>query len=280
MCRLLFDAIREVEQQVMEAPHVLLCLDYDGTLTHFTATPLGAHLSPQMERVLLLLSEHDHASLAIVSGRDRADLQARVGIAGLIYAGNHGLEISGPGYVFVEPTAASYVDSLQELSDQLAAKLQPISGALVENKGLTISVHFRQVAADQGDELRRLVHASLASTTHPFVLTTGEKVFEIRPRVYWNKGNAVAWIKERLAKPDILPIYVGDDTTDEDAFVAMTDGITIKVGDGVDTAARFSLSGPPEVRKFLEWLDDALRHKALQAGEAPASWTAHAVSLG
>jgi trehalose 6-phosphate phosphatase len=280
MSQLLFDAIHHVEQQVMQAGHVLLCLDYDGTLTHFTASPVGAHLSPQMERVLLSLAEQEMASLAIVSGRNRADLQARVGIAGLIYVGNHGLEISGPGFLFVEPTAASHVGALQELADQLTKMVEPITGAVVENKGLTISVHYRLVPPGLWDEVRRVVHDALARTTHPFVLTTGEKIFEIRPRVYWNKGSAVCWIKERLGKPDVLPIYVGDDTTDEDAFVALPDGITIKVGEAGETAARYLLDGPAEVRKFLEWFDDTLRHKAFRHAESFGGGAGQEAALG
>jgi trehalose-phosphatase len=279
MCQLLFEHITEVEQPIVQAPHLLLCLDYDGTLTHFTATPLETHLSPQMERVLQSLSEHDGTTLAIISGRDRADLHDRVGIPGAVYGGNHGLEISGPGFVFVEPTAASHVGALQELSEQLTGKTQSIPGALVEFKGLTISVHYRQVATAQWDDLRHLVHGALASTTHPFVLTAGDKVFEIRPRVYWNKGSAVSWIKERLAKPDILTIYIGDDATDEDAFAALPDDITIKVGDAGETAAHFLLNGPWEVRKFLEWLDELLRQKSTHHTNVPDKPTAAGASL-
>src|SRR5579862_2900204 len=138
MCQQLFDVFQEVEPRILETPHLLLCLDYDGTLTHFTATPLGAHLSAQMERVLLSLADFDHVTLAIVSGRERTDLQGRVGIPGLIYAGNHGLEISGPGFMFVEPTAAAQVEALQDLANQLTAKVATIPGAVVEYKGLTI----------------------------------------------------------------------------------------------------------------------------------------------
>ena len=230
MSQPLFDDIHEVEAKILQAPHVLLCLDYDGTLTHFTATPLGAHLSPQMERTMLSLAEFPDVSLAIISGRDRADLQARVGMPGLIYAGNHGLEISGPGFMFVEPSAAALVGALQELADQLTVKLQPIAGVLVESKGLTISVHYRLASASDVDEVRRLVHAALAAAAHPFVLNNGEKVFEIRPRVNWNKGPAVGWIKDKLDKRDILVIYVGDDTTDEDAFAALPEAVTVRGG--------------------------------------------------
>jgi len=257
--------IHEVEERISQAPHVLLCVDYDGTLTHFVATPLGAQLSPHMERVLTSLSEHGHAAVAIFSGRDRADLQGRVGIPKLIYAGNHGLEISGPGFLFIEPTAAGYATASQELAEQLTQKLQPIKGAIVEFKGLTVSVHYRQVANEEWETVRHHVHATLAKVTHPFVLTPGEKVFEIRPRVYWNKGSAVGWIKDKLAKTDVLPIYVGDDSTDEDAFAGMQDAITVKVGHVSETAARYKLEGPTEVRKFLEWLDELLERKGHQS---------------
>jgi len=195
-----------------------------------------------------------------------------------VYGGNHGLEISGPGFMFIDPTAASYVSALQELSEQLASRFQSSPGALVEFKGLTISVHYRQVASAQWDEVRRLVHAALASTTNPFVLTAGDKVFEIRPRVYWNKGSAVAWIKERLGKPDILTVYIGDDATDEDAFTALPHDITIKVGDAGETAAHYLLSGPWEVRRFLEWLNELLRHKTSQQSMATDKPTATGAS--
>jgi len=274
MNRPLFDDVHELDASILQASHVLLCLNYDGTLTHFTATPLGAHLSPQMDRTLLTLADLPDISLAIISGRDRNDLQGRVGIPGLIYAGNHGLEISGPGYFFVEPTAVAQTGVLEELAKHLTAKLLPIHGVLVECKGLTISVHYRQVALAEWDEVRRLVHGELAGTTHPFVLTTGEKVFEIRPRVYWNKGNAVGWISDKLDKPETLVIYIGDDNSDEEAFAALPDAITIRVGHPPATAAQYNLEGPADVRKFLEWLTERIQHKAQLATEAASAHSA------
>ena len=146
-----------------------------------------------MERVLSSLADHCCVSLALVSGRDRADLQARVDIPGFIYAGNHGLEISGPGFLFVEPTAAENSGAVQEMAKQLGDALHNIEGVQVEFKGLSISVHFRQVAAENWEHVANcLVHAALAGSTYPFVLTAGEKAFEIRPRVYWHKGMLLA----------------------------------------------------------------------------------------
>jgi len=260
-----FDSPHEAGERIFQASHLLLCVDYDGTLTHFAASPLGATLSPQMQRVLLELAENEHVSLAFISGRDRADLQGRVEIPGAIYVGNHGLEISGPGFLFVEPTAAARTETLQELATELTRTLEAIPDALVEYKGLTVSVHYRQVADEARDAVRDVVEATLARAIHPFVLTKGKKVYEIRPRVSWNKGAAVHWIQQQLDKPEMLTIYVGDDVTDEDAFKALPDGITIKVRPSEDTAAQYRLEGPAEVRKFLEWVDDLLRQKAQRA---------------
>jgi len=253
-----FDAVAEVTARVEQAPHVLLCLDYDGTLAQFAAAPPNAKLSPQMDRALLALGEHETASVAVMSGRSRNDMLALIGVPGFIYAGNHGLEISGPGYVFVEPNAAAKVDALERLAGELQSTLQHVEGVLVEYKGLTISVHFRQVKPEQLEEVRRRVHAVLAAASHPFVLTSGEKVFEIRPRVEWHKGNAIAWIRQRLDRPDVLILFVGDDLGDEEAFKSLSDAITVKVGGTGETSARYRLEGPAEVRKLLEWLDDLL----------------------
>jgi trehalose-phosphatase len=237
----------------------LLCLDFDGTLAPFVPHPGDAFLSPAMDRLLRDLAGHDTLALVIVSGRDRADLQGRVKIPGVIYAGNHGLDISGPGFVYVEPTAASHSEELRGLAQALTSRLQSFAGVLVEYKGLTISVHYRQARESDSDQIRRVVHETLAGASHPFVLSAGDKVHEIRPRVYWNKGTAVSWIRTQLGAPDALPIYVGDDATDEDAFaVIRDDGIGIKVSAGGETAARYTVNEATEVVKFLKWLAELL----------------------
>jgi trehalose-phosphatase len=262
----LFDVIDEIAFRIAQAPHLILFLDFDGTLAAIAQEPAMAGLSPHMERVLRSLAGQPQVSVAVISGRERADLQNRIRIPGLIYAGNHGLEINGDGFIFVEPTAAACSGAIKEVVADLGRRLHDISGALVEDKGLTVSVHYRLVADDKLDELRRTVHTVLAASHHPFQLTAGDKVYEIRPRVYWSKGTAAEWIRQQLDKPDDLAIYVGDDSTDEDAFAALADGITVKVGAGAgETAAHYLLQDPAEVRKFLEWLDIQLRRQHVNA---------------
>jgi trehalose 6-phosphate phosphatase len=261
MGRRLFDAMSEVGQRISQAPYLLLCLDFDGTLAPIEADPGLPTLSLQVERALWSLAAHDGISMAILSGRERGDLQARVGVPGLYYAGNHGLEISGPGSVFVEPTAAAQSAQIKILGTYLAKELQPVSGALVEDKGLTLSIHYRRVAAANHATVRQIVRAALAGTTHTYRLTMGEKVYEIRPNVSWNKGAAALWIRDRMGKPGTLVIYIGDDVTDEDAFVVFPEGITVKVRHSRNTAAHYLLENTAEVRRFLEWVDNLLRQK-------------------
>jgi trehalose-phosphatase len=254
MSRWLFDALHELGERITGASHLLVCLDLDGTIAPLAGHPDEVVVSPSVLRHLQTLARRDHVTLAIISGRDRAEVQKLVRVPGAYYAGNHGLEISGPGQLFIEPTAASCQDRLHEVSRELKERLKSIAGAYVEEKGLTASVHYRQAAAEQAEDIRQIVHSVLARADHPFVLTTGTKVYEIRPRVAWHKGSAVDWIRKQLGATAPLVIYVGDDASDEDAFAELAGEITIKVGDPADTAARCHVAGSKDVETFLAWL--------------------------
>lgn len=254
MSQPLLSALDEVSQRVALARHVLICIDFDGTLTPLADHPNDVYLSKETRQSLAALAGRHGCTLAIISGRAEADLQTRVGLPGVICAGNHGLEIKGPDFSFVDPAAATQVDVMHKLAAELTSRLAVVPGALVEDKGLTLSVHYRQVAAEAVEEVRRTVHGVLATSNHPFQLTTGCKVFEIRPRVDWNKGSAVCWIRDHLNGTGVLVIYLGDDSTDEDAFAALTDGITVRVCPAPETAAHYLLDSPAEVQTFLKWL--------------------------
>ena len=173
MSKYLFDVLGDVRERVARAGHVLLCLDFDGTITPIRETPSAVFPSAEMRQVLESLSHHDNVSVAIFSGRERADMRERVDIPGLIYAGNHGLEIGGPGILFIERTAADSRPALQQLATDLETRLHHIPGVLLEDKGLTVTVHYRLVAPEQGEEVRNIVHAALANSPHPFQLTRG-----------------------------------------------------------------------------------------------------------
>jgi trehalose 6-phosphate phosphatase len=254
MDRFLLDHLPVVGARLGAAGRVLLVLDYDGTLTPIVARPEQAVLSPRARGLLNALASHPRFVVVILSGRALDDVEERVGVAGLIYAGNHGLEIRGRGVQFTEPTAVADVAALRALTDAIEEALAGVPGVLGENKGLTASVHVRQVPESRRPEVRATVEDRVRGWAGGFRVTTGHAVFEIRPPVSWNKGDAALWIKEQCAADVDLVVVVGDDLTDEDVFQALPDAVTVKVGQSRVTAAEYWLPSPEEVAVFLSWL--------------------------
>src|SRR5260370_1731786 len=142
MSQPLFDRLPEIAAKVEAAGDLLVFLDFDGTLAPVVNDPAMAFIPPQTLRALKSLAAIEKVSLAIISGRALPDLKARVGMPNLIYAGNHGLEISGPGMYFIQPDAAKRVQALGELLRDLQSRLEPIPGVQVANKVLSASVHY------------------------------------------------------------------------------------------------------------------------------------------
>jgi trehalose-phosphatase len=248
----------EVEERVRAAYGIALFLDFDGTLTPLTAEPGGACLSEAVRRTLAVLSRRDRTVVAIVSGRALSRLRARVGLPDLIYAGNHGLEIEGRGLHFVDPAAAAARDRLRQVTERLESSLRAVPGVFIEYKDLTTSVHFRDVTETDARRVEHAVRDAIAPAAGVLRLGTGKMLWEILPNTDWNKGAAVRWI---LAAADCLPgcddilsICFGDDITDEDAFRALPDGLTFKVGCEGATDAKYRVPSPAAVEEFLEWL--------------------------
>jgi len=132
-----------VSRRLASASRVLLLFDYDGTLTPIVARPEIATLSEETRRSLTTLAGKDKFVVGVVSGRGLSDLEALVAIPGLVYAGNHGLEISGAGMDFIHQDAPSFEATLVEIAKSLERGLAGVPGILVDNKRLTITVHFR-----------------------------------------------------------------------------------------------------------------------------------------
>jgi trehalose-phosphatase len=239
---------------------VFLFLDFDGTLAPIADSPDRAvfpiSLRTSLERML------NATQLAVVSGRALGDLRSRVGIEGLVYAGNHGAEVRIGGTVL----RASGVDKtsgiLRTFLDRLRTGLAAIQGVLVEDKGITASIHFRQVDPFNAGDVLRIFWDIARDYEQVFRITTGKKVMEIRPRAAWNKGQAVARIME-LRGRGMMPIYVGDDTTDEDAFRAIK-GCGISVSIGANAESDYYLRGQEEVGSFLDWIADVLSRRSRQ----------------
>jgi trehalose-phosphatase len=245
---------------------IALFLDYDGTLTPIVERPEMAVLADDMRAALERVAAH--CFVGIVSGRDLADVQAMfrgdgskdavTGAGHLWFAGSHGFDIAAPDGTRTEVEEAhAHLDALGAAADDLERALAHIPGAWVERKRFAVATHFRQVDDARVPEVETAVDRVLAA--HAGLRKTGGKrIFELRPDVAWDKGRALWSLFERadLTRAADLAVFVGDDVTDEDAFVALgDDGIGIVVADEArPTDADYRLSSPDDVRAFLSEL--------------------------
>lgn len=232
---------------------VAVFVDYDGTLAPIAGTPDGAVLPEETRSVLRRLASV--CPTTVVSGRGRADVEARVGMPELGYAGSHGFDIVAPGGGKVRLRVRPELEALVgEAVEELRRRTAGVEGVLVENKALSAALHYRLVEETRIPRLRRIVKDTLAGRPE-LRLAEGKKVFELRPAVEWDKGHAVLWLMEELGlrAAGAVPVYLGDDLTDEDAFLALREiGIGVLVADAPRaTGARFGLADTGEVREFL-----------------------------
>jgi alpha,alpha-trehalase len=230
-------------------------LDYDGTLSPIVSRPELAVLSPEMRRALERLAAV--CFTAIVSGRGREDVASLVGIPEMIVAGSHGFDIAGPERTIKLEMAAQVEPLIKVLVERFRAETEGIEGVIVEDKRFSLAVHYRLAPENAVPRLERLVDEATAAHDE-LRKTHGKKVFELRPKIEWDKGKALLWLLEALdlEKDRVIPLYIGDDVTDEDAFVAIADrGIGILVSSVPRaTAASYWLQDTGEVRRFLEHL--------------------------
>ncbi len=259
----LFQCWESFSSDVRDASHIVLLSDYDGTLTPIVGRPDEATLSPAVRENLVALVHKPTFSVGIISGRPLSEIKALVGVDGIYYAGNHGLEIEGPGLDFINQAAQAAQVTIKDLARCSSAKLGGIEGVIVEDKGLSLSVHYRLVKKSEEKVVAEIFH----QITSPWLrdgkirVTSGKKVWEIRPPVDWHKGKAVETIvkemKTVLRGEQWLTIYLGDDTTDEDAFriIHRPQGWSIFVGEENSSSnADYFLNSTPEVMTFLSRL--------------------------
>lgn len=237
-----------------------LFLDYDGTLSPIAPRPEMATLAEETLEVLRRLA--DDLPVVIISGRGREDVASLVGIGGLAYAGSHGFDIAGPPPVPGAPPLRLEVgegvpERIGRAAERLRRDLEGIAGVLVEPKGFAVSIHFRLADPADVPRIERAVDEAAAAVPG-LRKAHGKMLFELRPDFDWDKGRALLWLLEALGldRPEILPFYIGDDVTDEDAFRELAGrGVGILVAEEPrDTAAEYQLRDPGEVRVFLERL--------------------------
>ncbi len=230
--------------------------DFDGTLTSIVETPDKVEFKRITKFILEELSEN--YPVGIISGRKLDELKKFVGVRGVFYSGNHGVEIEGPGLRFVERNSAKSVEYITSLSRQIERVLTPY-GALIESKKYSVSVHYRTVkpclVKKLLSDLDMLVRQPLKEGK--VKLLRGKKVVEVKAPVNWDKGKALELIFRKIGKRG-KPIFFGDDLTDEFGFekVNALGGISVFVGKRRrKTAAKYWIESPAaligELAKFL-----------------------------
>jgi trehalose 6-phosphate phosphatase len=240
-------------------------LDYDGTLTPIVDRPERAYFPEAAREAVRNLAEL--CTVAVVSGRDLQDVRRLVGIEEIFYAGSHGFDIAGPqGWHLDYQQGIEYLPSLDLAEEELKRQLENLEGVLVERKRFAVAVHFRRVA----EERRREVEAAFDEVLggHSNLRKSGGKmIFELRPDIDWDKGKAVSWLLAQLGLegPGVLPLYLGDDLTDEDAFRELRrrgEGLGIVVREELRvTAAHYALEHTGEVRQFLQALAKVMKEQ-------------------
>ena len=229
-------------------------LDYDGTLTPIVSQPENAWLSDSMRQVLRELAAR--APVAILSGRDLNDVRRRVDLDGVVYAGSHGFDIAASGGL-CRQLGTEYLSVLDTAEKELRDALDEIPGAQLERKRFSVAAHYRNVKENDASKVREVVEA-ISAGHRELRSMNGKKVYELLPAIDWDKGRAVIWLLETLdlEREDLRPIYIGDDSTDEDAFRALEHrGVGILVTEqSQPTTARYSLKDPAEVERFLRAL--------------------------
>jgi alpha,alpha-trehalase len=239
-----------------------LFLDYGGTLTPAKQNPEIAELSKKMRHALRQVAKL--MPLTIVSGRDVEDLRNRVGLPELIYAGSHGLEILGHDLHLELPEGIDVLEDLDEAMAELSRLLGEFPDVSIERKRFAIVLRYK--------ERDMLSTAHLEATIEQVKMQLprlrkigGKQVFELLPNIDWNKGRAVKWLLAEmgLEGPDKLPLYIGDDVTDEDAFRSLRGvGIGILVAKRPQPSmATYRISDSNDVLKLLHHLIQALKHK-------------------
>jgi trehalose 6-phosphate phosphatase len=248
----LFDCWEKVSERIRAAIQIWIFLDFDGTLVPYYDRPEDVKLSGDCRRILERLSRHRRVRLAIVSGRRNAALRRYVQLPGLKLLGLFGWEKNGRAALPRKTKRA-----LAGLRAVLAPLAASFPGINVEDKGVSYAVHFRDASPEAQRRVRAWMRDLVARIRPDFRMIQSDHACDIVPCQVQGKGVAMRNFVRGLRTP-FLPIYIGDDLTDEPAFMALRRGITVRVGPVSRTKARFRLKNPEEVCTFLERLEEEL----------------------
>ena len=226
-------------------------LDFDGVLAPIVPHYKDARMSAKTRRLLAACARR--GTVAVISGRALADVRRRVAMPTVWYAGNHGAE-----WHMGKARAQSNTPAMERRAlivaraefEQLAKRYPGIE---VEDKKLTLGIHFRALPRRRVGAFKKEATRIARQFSRTLDAAEGIQFISVRPLHGYTKGNATQ-LARRLAPKGLVPIFIGDDATDEDAFRALKGGITVRVGRSSKSAARFFVRTRADVDALLETL--------------------------
>ena len=239
--------------------------DIDGTISEIATTPEDAVVTPSMQKLLFKLKEKFQI-VGVISGRSAMNAKSMVGVDGLLYVGNHGMEYIDGNEIFIDPEALNYLTNIKRSIEKLKnGELSKINGLMFEDKGVCFAIHYRQCVPDENVRNRILNVINDSIDTSKLKLTEGRKIVEIKPPISRDKGFIVEKILEKYDLNRV--IYLGDDVTDFDAFLKLKElkktgkirmasiiVLSNEIPDYVKSSSLFYVRSVDEVQRFFKWL--------------------------
>jgi trehalose-phosphatase len=249
----------------MSRPRMLLALDFDGVVAPLASYPMEGSLDRDFRNLLVKLLASPRLSLALISRRSLRDLEAKIGLRRVIYAGNHGMEIRGAGLISTDGLASSCRSDLVDVLAFLTRFTRRMPGVRIEDNGLSITAHWRVASAGDRRALEDLL--SIVLHSHPRLQTfPGEMAWNIGGRASWEKSSAIHQMLEHLGLSCSDLVYLAEGSTDERTLERLSEGVAFRVvsaESGASVANGNVLASPMEVRQLLFCLLHALNNAPL-----------------
>lgn len=246
-----FDVWPSLAKRLAEAEHLVLFLDFDGTLRAISSRPFTVRLAKPVRQLLARMARHPLLTIYILSGRDLADLKRRASVSGVHLLGLHGWQGR------VTPDLSIEKRLLRRAKHLFADTVAQLPGVWIQDKRLGLGIHYRGAPPSSVAKAWPVVREVTKELGPRLHVLHGKQIWEILPAAIKGKGPAVRAVLKGFPT-SALPIFVGDDITDESAFTALRRGITIHVGHQKNTSAEFRLHNPSDVHAFLRRLDRLL----------------------
>ena len=249
--------LSEIQKQIKRAGGVILLLDFDGVLSAIAPTPDEAFISEENTKLLRKCAAR--FPTAIITGRELVDIKKKINIKSLFYVASHGLEWEEDGKYHVKSIPKETIEAINLAKEKIKPLINRYPGMIFEDKPFVFAAHYRimnpLLVVRFKREVKKILEPILKK--NKLRLDHNLKTFELRPEIGWDKGDSALFAEKHFNKKagkNFMPIYIGDSLTDEDAFHALKNGITIRVRKSKKSAAKWYLRNPKEVSLFLKWL--------------------------